>query len=612
MSRSGTLSWPQQRQWLNMGWRLLDEQFPVYRFGWEVESTATVGTVAMALRQNVADHEILRTTLGIGASGEPLQFVGDDLDFEMTVHDLAAFEDNAREPAIPLFAGLPVGRSLWRADLYAEGVYVRIVVITAEHIVFDTLGVENWKRQFGRIIADEPHLAGKVLHPLDGRNQARGAGRGYQLDTAAEDRRPQITVPAVAPVLTARYLVSVATYPTMLPLVDRAAVVHNCSRSMISMLSLGLLLAHHARQEVVYLDIITNDKSVNEESIDCRFITVNVPVEIDGEATIRHQIQKISDVLLSSYLVSEAASPIDMLEARLRYAIDRNIALTPTPQFNFVGPSWPLQIDGAVGWSGIDDVSIGDTWSEESEPYTNLFTFAVDQHLVKVTFDLDAKMMARGSVHQMLRCLPALVNEIGEYPDRAINDMCSLGLVDPFDNHGMVRLGPNWVSIKEIESILRGLPGVCSAAAKVAADGALIASLVTENGVTGQRVHERVLAVLPERTDVIAPHRYELTSVDGASACEFFEPCGGSAGDAECTRTLAERAVATAFEKANGHEPKSLDVGYFAAGGRLINVPLFIDAVQRSGYAGLMPYHILAPGTLRMLAGAVKLTVMPS
>jgi hypothetical protein len=82
-----------------MAWRRLDGAFAVFRNGWDVDGVVTVGIAREALRQNVRDHEVLRTIITVEPDGTPVQQVLDDFEPEIVVIDARDYESQIAVPA---------------------------------------------------------------------------------------------------------------------------------------------------------------------------------------------------------------------------------------------------------------------------------------------------------------------------------------------------------------------------------------------------------------------------------------------------------------------------------------------------------------------------------
>jgi hypothetical protein len=100
------------------------------------------------------------------------------------------YESQIAVPAATFVDGAPIGRPLWRVELYTRRGLVKKVVIAAEHIVFDFNGIRSWESQFRKLVRGEPHLVGRIRHPLDHSDESSKT-RQVMVNSMVEERRPQ-------------------------------------------------------------------------------------------------------------------------------------------------------------------------------------------------------------------------------------------------------------------------------------------------------------------------------------------------------------------------------------------------------------------------------------
>jgi hypothetical protein len=680
--RSGPLNWPQEAQWVHMSFRRLDDSYyAAFRNGFEVRQRVTVPAAQEAMRRIIQDHEILRTIFAFAPGGTAVQHVLDGLDFSARVFPLKVLEEHVNVPPPPFTDGAPTGIPLWIADFYTEGDLVRAVLVTAEHIVFDGAGLENWKDQFHALARGEQHRRGRFRHPLDHRENVDSGQRRLpsgalaERRRIAERRRPQIVVPAVERVRGPRFIYSEGAFADLLTTVDAIAGQHTSSRPTVIMFLVGLLLAHHARQSVVRLCPLICDKPPHDASIECRMYAIDVELIFDGECRVGEQLSLIGASIMSAYADS-TRSPMDAWEDAMASAAGRAGLTRRGPVFNFEstqdsGPAagrdarrpgrdadtaatdcrvmdrWaedddpcgpgitaraqgdhisldfgerdavppPARRDDRRGDGAPGGVSVTDWWEEDDEPYAACITARVKDGRLSIEYGVDATMHSFDTVHQMLACLPLLAAEILAHPDRRIDELVSTPEVGQFCNDGMIRVGPDWVSLAAVQKVLSGLPGVRGASVRAQRrqaagdeDGTgeelVVAEIVSDGTVDGEALHAGVIERLWDRSDIVAPRRYLITMDGQLGQATAFEP--GVSQEPRGPETPADLALATAFETANGHRAADFGVPYFLAGGRLACVPMLIESLLAQGYSGLQPRHILAPFTLRYMASCLR------
>jgi hypothetical protein len=133
--------------------------------------------------------------------------------------------------------------------------------------------------------------------------------------------------------------------------------------------------------------------------------------------------------------------------------------------------------------------------------------------------------------------------------------------------------------------------------------GTVTARIISDGTVDGRTLHDSLAAQLWDQSEIIAPSHYEIfTDKLSGRGTEYDVMDQGTLCPPE---TAAERAVAAAFQEANGRAAASLGLPYFSAGGRLAGIPMFIEAVLGRGYAGLRTCHIWCPVTLRGAAASL-------
>lgn len=603
VTRSGPLNWPQEAQWVYIAFRRLDNIYPVFRNGWYVKGNVTVPDAQRALRRIAREHEILRTVFTFAADGAVVQHVLQEVEPTIREFPFKVALEHSEAPGEPFTQGAPVGMPLWAAGLYTEDGLVRGVLITAEHIVFDGLGMATWERQFHALAKGETLPPGRIRHPLD--HGDVGKPRRAPADPAVESRRPQIIVPATEHVEGPRYLFSKASYDGLLAAVDAICAQHGCSRPTVLLFLWGLMLSHHARQDVIHLSPIICDKPANDASIECRMHSIDVELVFDRERTISDLMATAQKSVLSAY-ANDSRSPIDELQDTFAYAVSHGRASRRGPVFNFL--SLAATGSAAPGFGGEIErqelIQIADKWLEEDEPYAAAITAEVRQEQLCIEFAVDIAMHSQKVVHQMLRCLPEIAHEVHADPHRPLTRMTCLAHVDRFDNSGLQRAGPDWVAPDRLAELLAESPGVKDAHVDIDDSGALTARIVSDGTIDGRGLHDRIAAQLWDRSEIITPSRYEMCADDGSGHKIEYDPM-----DSENPRppeTAAEEAVAAAFEAANGHAATSLGLPYFSAGGRLARVPMFIESVLGRGYAGLETQHIWCPVTLRGIAASLR------
>ncbi len=603
VTRSGPLNWPQEAQWVYISFRRLDNIYPIFQNGWYVRDDVTVAQASEALRRITQDHEILRTVFGFGADGSAVQYVLSYAETRIGVFPIELAEGHLKTPPKPFTDGPPTGTPLWKADLYTAGDQVRGVLITAEHVVFDGAGMASWENQFGRLVRGEPPVQGQgqIRHPLDHPDTSRR--RRKPADPSVERRRPLITVPAIEQPSPQRYLFAQGTFGDLLATVDKISERYSCSRPTVIMLLVALLFSHHARQDVIHVCPIICDKPANDASIECRMYSIDVEFAFSGGRRVSDQLGLASRAVLSAY-ADDSRSPLDELEDALAYAVSRGGVARRGPIFNFVSLHSTSPSSHSGGADGQADVQITDKWLDEDEPYAIAITVQVIDDRLAIEYGVDTAMHSAEVTHQMLRCLPVLAREVLEWPDRPIGELTALRGVDRFDNRGMCRVGPDWISLPALRELLAGSPGVRDVALEIEDDGELVARISSDGTVSGSDLHDRVATMLWDRTDLIAPVRYVITAGDQPGGATVFEPARGAGSTVP--ETPAELALAVAFKAANGHAAADLTLPYFSAGGRLAAVPMFIESVLDQGYAGLQTGQIQGPVTLKSIAASLR------
>jgi hypothetical protein len=602
VTRSGPLNWAQEAQWVYIGYRRLDNIYPVFRNGWYVKGSVTVPEARSALRRIAQEHEILRTIFTFAADGTAIQHVVQDIEPEISEFPFELAQEHSRADGQPFTQGPPVGTPLWMAGLYTEGGIVRGVLITAEHIVFDGLGMAAWERQFHALTSGETLPLGRIRHPLDHGDVAKP--RRAPADAAVELRRPQILVPGIERSEGPRYLFSRASYDGLLPAIDAICARHGCSRPTVLMFLWGLMLSRHARQDVIHLSPIICDKPANDASIECRMHSIDVELVLDSERTVSELIAAAEKSILSAY-ANDSRSPIDELEDAQAYAVSRGRVSRRGPVFNFLSleATGPAPPGHGMRAGDPEAAEITDKWLEDDEPYAAAITAEVRQQQLSIEFAVDIVMHPQKVVHQMLRCLPALAHEVYAAPHRACGQISCLARIDRFNNSGLQRAGADWVSLSGLTELLAGSPGVKDAVVDIGDSGTVTARIISDGTVDGRTLHDSLAAQLWDQSEIIAPSHYEIfTDKLSGRGTEYDVMDQGTLCPPE---TAAERAVAAAFQEANGRAAASLGLPYFSAGGRLAGIPMFIEAVLGRGYAGLRTCHIWCPVTLRGAAASL-------
>jgi hypothetical protein len=580
--------------WMRLRWRQFGGSFSSLKFTWRFEDDIEVSRAEAAWHALIDRHEILRTVFVQGPDNHPVQVVlgSAEIRLPVSVAEFGELAGHRAQPATRLFGDGCVAVPLWHARMFLDGSTVRAVTISAEHLVCDGLGLLNWRQQFLEHCRGTGEQS-SITQPLDRLTAERESPRREETrahHASLAGRAPQILVPAISRHDGDRYLLLHAKYPDLLPQLDALCLEYRCSRTTAGIFVLAFLLSHYARRPDIFIESLYSNRAHGDIGIDCQMLPVWQLLEFDDTKTLGSTVKEIFADSLATYSTG-VVDELTALELRA-LAAGRRGTLAPRPTtFNYVGPSAPARSRPRPDATLAEQPATEKFWSGSGQPFLNLISIWIEEGIVELGLDVDVRMLPEHLADAIASAVPGLVRLMRARPDATLADARATLAIRPAELGGHTMIDRNWISLKAVVELLEQHPAVRSAEAVVSGTE-LVARVVPATGaLSADDLHEYVRSRLNEYTDVMAPHRYEITDVPGTAPDMIAR-----------SPTTAEREVGRAFAEIHGGAPPDLGKSYVEAGGELLLAPSVAEVLRRHGHGGLEWWHFDSGSPLRAMA----------
>lgn len=592
--RSGPLTWAQVSMWQPLFWRHQGERFPLKPRTWSIDGNVPLAAARAAWLTLARRHEVLRSSFALDPAGRPVQRVIHPDDFTAPV---ACAPVGDYEAVTTAEHRLDLAGPLWSVTIFHdEDGFARGAYLVAEHVLYDAIGLRNWRAQVEELIADPDHRV-EVAHPIDlaatepsaDHPRVCRARERYRDSVAAS---AQVLIPATRQRCPDRYLRSTATYPGLGTVAEDIA--RHCQVSPPAVLTylVGWLLARLTRHRDLPVDLLYGNRPAHDRSIVCRLQHVYFTAGF-GPAPAATGIRELARGTIAA--LAHGRMPRNTAaQVRSAESARRGVAVRDPVMFNVLtGAEARLDIErGAAAGPVVDE------WTSAGTPLCTMVVIVLAGADVEVTLDVDSAMITRADTAAMLADLPRAAAMAGDHPDRALADHDGWATTPfPLDD-GLVRVGQDWVRPHRVAAALAAVPGVRAAGVEVTGTE-LVATVTRDAGVSFADIHEGLLAVAVDHTDVVAPSRYRAAESERDTWHVRDRPVVPPV-------TAAELAVRDAIRHTHGVLVEDFRHTYVTAGCDLDLVPAVVTELTGRGYTGLRSAMFTAPWTLRMVARGLR------
>ncbi|HEX8696157.1 MAG TPA: amino acid adenylation domain-containing protein, partial [Longimicrobium sp.] len=312
--------------------------------------------LAWALTEVVRRHEVLRTTFGAGADGEPVQVVHAPVPVRLPVVDLSALDEAAREALAGRLAREEAARPfdlargpVLRGTLLRVGAEESVLLFTMHHIASDAWSMEILQREVtalygARVRGEDAHLPelpvqyadyavwqrrwleGEVLDRQLGYWKERLAGAPAVLELPTDRPRPAVADPRGG---SASFTLPDEVSRALRELSRR----EGATLFMTLFAGVAALLSRYAGQPdvVVGTPIANRSRGETEDLIGFFLNTLALRIDLSGDPSVRELLGRVRETALGAYAHQEV--PFERLVDELD--VERSLGHTPLFQVLF-------------------------------------------------------------------------------------------------------------------------------------------------------------------------------------------------------------------------------------------------------------------------------------
>lgn len=590
--RSGPLTWSQTSMWHPLFWRHQGEWFPLRTQAWRIDGNVSLAAAVNAWAALVRRHEVLRSSFAVSSTGRLVQRVThpDDFTAPITCAPLSEYE--------AFVAGdhrLDLDGPLWSVTIFHEDGIARGSCLLAEHILYDAAGLRSWRTQLDELFVEPDRHVDVVRHPVDMANAEPSVDhprvrRARDRYAESLSRTAQVLIPATRQAGADRYLRSTGTYVGLAGTVN--AIARRCHASPPTVLTyvVGWLLARLTRHRLLPIDLLYANRSPREQTIGCQMEHVFFDVDF-GQEPPSVGIKELARRTIGAF--AHGRMPRNLAAAaRSALSVERGVDIKEPVMFNVLSGA-DTRLDRH---RGAESGTVVHEWSSGGTPFTNMVLIVVVDDDVEISFDVDGAMFTQKDTAAVLDDVPKAIAHVHDSPDHALTHHDGWSTTPfPLDD-GLVRVGPDWARPHQVAALIAAIPGVHTA--EVHVDGDHLTATVTHDDLLSFfDIHERLLATVSDRTDVVVPTRYR----DSPSAAPWHVR---HRLPSRPTHT-PEQALRDAIRHTHGFTVDDFAHTYTTAGCDLDLVPALVLELTARGYSGLGSTMFTAPLTLRTIARAL-------